>query len=246
VYFEEQRAVFVRFLTEVRREPLPREIEWWCARPGTGRARWVEIVELGPVDDAPEPPADPNPMSTPGRVRIGVHIDPQFPGPGVRVDKVVPGTPAQRMGIEPGDLLVALDGARIGGMQELRGALAGKRYGDAVEVTVERGEGEIALAGRFPEFEPEAIYVREDPTAYVSVRVESGAIRITAGHVRKLHLHLAPALFGDGPVTVTVNGRETAMKILAVSAESLLRDYAREADAGRLFTRTLVVDTTPR
>ena len=246
VYFEEQREVFVRFLTEIRRDPVPREIDWRCARPGTGRARWVEIVELGPVDDAPEPPEDLNPMSTPGRVRIGVHIDPQFPGPGVRVDKVVPGSPAERMGILPGDLVVGLDEARIEDMQGLRRALAGKRYGDAVGVTVKRDEGEFALAGRFPEFVPEAIYIRESPTAHVSVRVDGGVIRVRARHVRKLILRLAPALFGDDPVSVTVNGRAAAAKILAVSAESLLRDYARDADAGRLFTRTLVVDTAPR
>jgi poly(3-hydroxybutyrate) depolymerase len=253
VYFEEQRAAFVRFLLEARREPLPRAIDWWCARPETGRVRWVEVVELGHLEDAPEALEDLNPMSKPGRVRIGIHVDPRFPGPGVRVDRVLPETPAHRMGIEAGDLLVAIDGKRIEGMQNLRRVLARKRYGDPVEATVRREEGarrsalrELTLAGRFPEFVPEATYIRETPAGRVSVRVEGHAIRIVARHVRKLRLRLAPALFGDEPVTVTVNGRQAATKILAVSPEELLRSYARDADSGRLFTRTLVVDTAPR
>ena len=50
------------------------------------------------------------PSTGPRRASLGTMPDFAFAGPGVRVQEVMPGSPAAAAGIQPGDVLVALDG----------------------------------------------------------------------------------------------------------------------------------------
>ena len=59
-------------------------------------------------------------------------------GPVIGIDAVVPGSPADRAGIIPGDLLVALDGRRLTGITDLQQALDGDAIGGRLVVTLLR------------------------------------------------------------------------------------------------------------
>jgi poly(3-hydroxybutyrate) depolymerase len=241
-YFEAQRNTFEEFITATVREPHPDEIHWWCAEPGTGRFRWVEVLEIGPTPGDAEALPEDNVMSTPGRVRIGIYVDRAFEGEGVRVERIVEGSPAAEIGLQPGDIVVALDGSPVRGMSDLGPALSKKRFGDGFLVGIRRGEETKTFEGRFAEFKPEPIYKRTDPTARISVKVDGQTIGVVSRNVRRIRFHLPPELFGEEPVKVIVNGKEPPQKTLAVPVEELLRRYAREADKGRLFTREVVVE----
>lgn len=58
---------------------------------------------------------------------------------GCRVRVVGPGTPADRAGLKPGDIITVLDGEPIGGPIELLQALPKREPDETVELTVERG-----------------------------------------------------------------------------------------------------------
>jgi serine protease Do len=84
-----------------------------------------------------------------GRLSLNPFANPDFPvlgivmglgGDGVPVEEVVPGSPAAKAGLRAGDLVTALDGQAIRKGQDLQLALARRKAGEAVEVSVVRGE----------------------------------------------------------------------------------------------------------
>jgi S1-C subfamily serine protease len=72
----------------------------------------------------------------------------------VRVESVEPGGPADRAGLEPGDLIVAYDGAPVGGIDDLHRLLTAERIGRPTTVAAvrrsQRLELTIAAAERQP------------------------------------------------------------------------------------------------
>ncbi len=65
---------------------------------------------------------------------------------GVRVDAVDPGGAAANAGMQPGDVIVAVDGRAVHSMAELRALLYPDPPGTPLEVTVERGSASFATA----------------------------------------------------------------------------------------------------
>ncbi len=63
----------------------------------------------------------------------------------VMVDTVEPGSAADRAGLRPGDIIVALDGATIAGADDLVRALTGDKIGRTVAVDVLRGIERLTL-----------------------------------------------------------------------------------------------------
>ena len=60
------------------------------------------------------------------------------PSPGVVVVELLRGSPADRAGIEPGDVVVAVDGRAVDTASQLRNELAGARVGTELRLTVRR------------------------------------------------------------------------------------------------------------
>jgi Trypsin-like serine proteases, typically periplasmic, contain C-terminal PDZ domain len=57
----------------------------------------------------------------------------------VRVQAVLPGSPAEKAGIRPGDVITAVDGRPLAGLRALSEVLKAHRPGDEIAVTVVRG-----------------------------------------------------------------------------------------------------------
>lgn len=77
-----------------------------------------------------------------GRAALGITgrtiVGEGFEGAGVSVVSVKDGGPADKAGIEAGDIVVKFGGTAVSTMQALSEALAGKKPGDTVDVTVDR------------------------------------------------------------------------------------------------------------
>jgi len=69
-----------------------------------------------------------------------------LPTLGVQVAEVAPGGPADAGGVEPGDLLLAFAGQRVATPRDFTDLLFARRPGEAVELTVRRGDQEQTVA----------------------------------------------------------------------------------------------------
>jgi S1-C subfamily serine protease len=69
-----------------------------------------------------------------------------FDGPGVLVQDVSGGSPAQKAGFQKNDILVAVDGVEIDNGQTLGGLIQQHRVGDSVDFTVKRGGSVVHLS----------------------------------------------------------------------------------------------------
>lgn len=85
------------------------------------------------------------------------------PNQGVYVQSIFNGTAAQSMGLRPGDVVLAVNGAPIGSMTDLRNEVALNQVGDPVEVTVQRQGQQTTTTGQFQPWPSNIPYEPIDP-----------------------------------------------------------------------------------
>jgi S1-C subfamily serine protease len=64
---------------------------------------------------------------------------------GVEVVEVMPGSPAQRAGLRPEDLVISVDGQRVDRVEDLQRLMVAELIGSSVPVTILRGGSELTL-----------------------------------------------------------------------------------------------------
>lgn len=127
---------------------VAKELVSWLA--GREQPLSVSIPRKGAV---PTPAAGPGAAVAAGgtgapqgrRVSFGTMPDFAFEGPGVKVEAVVPGSPAERAGVKPGDVLLKLDGTDVASLRDYSERLKAARPGQTVRATFRRDGKEIDL-----------------------------------------------------------------------------------------------------
>lgn len=74
---------------------------------------------------------------------------------GVLVIQPAPGGPAAQAGLQPQDVILAIDKVRVRGQDQLRDELLKHKIGDTIQLTIQRGERQFVIsvvAGRHPDF----------------------------------------------------------------------------------------------
>jgi hypothetical protein len=84
-------------------------------------------------------------QNAPRRVSLGTMPDFSFAGPGVRVQQVMPGSPAASAGIEKGDVLLAIEGQKLAGLRDLSNQLKQCQPGDQVTIQIDRNGENLEL-----------------------------------------------------------------------------------------------------
>ncbi|HET6163828.1 MAG TPA: PDZ domain-containing protein, partial [Planctomycetota bacterium] len=83
---------------------------------------------------ADAPAASDTPASA-DRAYLGVYPGTESDGGGVKLEQVVDGSPAEKAGLQAGDVITALGDRTIGSDEELREAIASHQSGEKVRVT---------------------------------------------------------------------------------------------------------------
>jgi membrane-associated protease RseP (regulator of RpoE activity) len=156
------------------------------------------------------------PPQAPRRPRLGITLDQEFEGVGIRLTRVEPGSPAADAGFQPGDVLVKVGDRQLtqGGeaLATLRAYLDGLGESDGA-FGVLRGDETLTLTTRprlLKSDEPPAELGYGRPAGRVVGEIKPGnQIVLTTHGVSSLRLHLArPLVDPTKPVTVTLNGKQ--------------------------------------
>ena len=78
---------------------------------------------------------------------IGINLDRSFTGEGARVADggIAAGSAAQKAGLRPGDVIVALDGKRMSTVNQLVVSVRARDVGDTVRLTIDRGGQQLEV-----------------------------------------------------------------------------------------------------
>lgn len=82
-------------------------------------------------------------------VTLGIMPDYTFSGTGVRIDGISDGKPAQKAGLQTGDIIMQLGDYPISSLENYMQALSKFKKGDATKVKYKRGENEAEVDVRF-------------------------------------------------------------------------------------------------
>lgn len=88
-------------------------------------------------------PAQAEANAAPRRVSLGTIPDFGRESGGVLLSGVMPGSPAEKAGLQKGDLLIELDGIAVDNLTDFTAVLRSHAPGDEVEVVVQRGDEQI-------------------------------------------------------------------------------------------------------
>jgi aminopeptidase N len=89
-----------------------------------------------------KPPASSAAPSAPRRVSLGTIPDMAFEGDGVLVSGVLPGSPAEKAGLQKGDRIVGVDDDKVSGLEDYSGILKSHKPGDVIRVRFVRDDKE--------------------------------------------------------------------------------------------------------
>lgn len=136
----------------------------------------------------------------PRQAGLGVALRPAPAGEnggqaGVEIQAIADPKLASALGLRQGDVLLRMEGQPVTSVQEVLGALAGKRGGDAARLEVRRGEKTLTLTGRYAPRPREAY--RNGTAAYGAVPFQGGLLR---------DIFVTPAAGAQGPVVFLLQG----------------------------------------
>jgi Zn-dependent M28 family amino/carboxypeptidase len=100
--------------------------------------------------DSSAPTADRG-STAPRRASLGTMPDFAFSGDGVRIQQVVPESPAARAGLEAGDVIIALDGETVDDLRGYSAQLKARAPGDVVAISVLRDGEEMVVTATLGE-----------------------------------------------------------------------------------------------
>jgi hypothetical protein len=241
-WWPEVKDAFEQFVADHPRRPLPDALSWESGPPNIpSRAHWLVIDRLRPIRPGEPALPDVNRMSATRTADFGIRAS------GTRINRVVAGSNAERMGLRSGDVVIAVNNQPASAATDLADVLRGYLPGRPLILSVRRGDESVRLAGRY---EPAArpaesavMFSRQQESGRVDLMRTANRIEATSRGVAAFTLLLSPDQFDlDRAVTVVVNGKTVFEGIVRKDLRTLLKWAARDNDRTMLFAAEVAID----
>ena len=251
-WWAEESSNIDDFIVAQNRRPLPDQLVWETeSTTQFNRLHWLVITELGAVEGETEFD-DFNEITPPPQgVPIGFNRLAELAGGGLQLVDVIEGSLADDAGVQPGDLLVEVNGVPIRTLDDLRRAVQMERDGPGLPLSVERAGEIMAFAlippETLPVSPPRQAFPRSMPSGRVQLLRTGNRVGVVTRGVRRYTLLLSPEQFDfTEPIQITTNGVMSFEGMVEPDSETLLRWAARDRDRTMLFGARLDIDVRAR
>jgi hypothetical protein len=234
-WWPDVKDTFETFVREHPRKPLPDTLTWETGTAAAhNRAHWLVIDRLGPQPSDAKALADLNDMETPPALDFGARTI------GMRVNRVMPGTSADRIGLQAGDAVVRLNDKTMPAGMDLADALEEVAPGSHIELLVARDNRPVELSGIYePQMmpaPPRHLFSRSGASGRVDLTRAGNTVTAVTRGVAAFRLLISPDQFDfNQPITVVANGRTVFNGKVRKDVRTLLKYAAADNDRTMLF-----------
>ena len=238
-WWPEVKDTFEAFVREHPRRPLPDTLTWEIGSSAAfGRAHWLVIDRLGAQKGDAKMLSDLNEMPMPPSADFGARSI------GKRVNRVMPGSNADRIGLKPGDVLLRVNDRSVAAAPDIAEALADEPPGSKIALMVARDNAPVELEGLYQpqivETPPRPLFARAGAPGRVDLVRAGNLVHATTRGVAAFTLLLSPDQFDFAkPVKVVVNGRTLFDGKVEKNVRTLLKYAASDNDRTMLFAAEL-------
>jgi len=233
---------FEQFVRAHPRQPLPDAITW---ETGDGsrhtRAHWLVIDRLGAVADEAKALPDLNDMTPEPAPDFGVRSI------GTRVNRVMPGSNAEKMGVKSGDVIVRLNDQTVSAGTDVQDALDDVQPGTRIDLLVARDNLPVEIGGTYePKLvtgPPRHLFARSGRSGRVDLTRAGNVVQAATRGVSAFTLLISPDQFDFAkPVKVVANGRTVFEGRVQKDVRTLTKWADIDHDRTMLFGAEIKID----
>ena len=234
-WWPEIKESYEAFVRDHPRQPLPDTLTWEMGNSAAfDRAHWLVIDRLGAQKSDARALSDLNDMPMPPSADFGVRSG------GMRINRVVEGSNAARMGLKAGDVLLRLNDRSVAAASDVADALSDEPPGSKIALMVVRDNLPVELEGiyqpQIAETSPRHLFARGGASGRVDLARAGNVITATTRGVAAFTLLLSPDQFDFGkPVKVLANGKTVFDGRVQKDLRTLLKYAASDNDRTMLF-----------
>lgn len=238
-WWPQMKDAFEGFVRDHPRDPHPSAITWQTDTVARrNRAHWLVVDRLSPATAGRALP-DLNDMAAGQDPGFGARTD------GMTVTQVIGGSNAAAFGLQSGDLIQRVNGRVLPAALDFTDYLGLFTAGDALELTVRRGDRALDLRGTYaptPMARLVPIFASAAPSGRVDIIREGNTFRAITRGVAAFTLLLSPEVVDfRRPVTVVADGTTVFEGRVQKHLDTLLTWAARDNDRTMLYGAALPI-----
>jgi len=241
-YADKEVPIILNDMKTKAREIFSPSIYWETCRLEYGKCDWLQITGIDTTMAAKNWQIQYNTKLADKRVSFGFYNDREYEDSGTRVTKIVPNSAAANMGLQTGDIILAMDNTKaenIGKLIELRET---KKRGDSFSLTVLRNNEEILLSGQFPEVTKYNAFNYTEPSAVVKANYYGNHFDVKTSKVSELTIYIHPEMVNlEIPVVIDVNGNEEFNDIISINRDFMVKNFLTNYDRKALWVNKIVL-----